>query len=121
VKLLKLQASFGRLDRTLTLKDGLNVLTLPNEAGKSTWSAFLLAMFYGIDTSERVKGNTLPVKLRYKPWSGAPMQGTLELEWNGRRITLERKTSGRIPMGDFRAYDTRTGQEIASLHADTCD
>lgn len=51
--LLQLRANFGKLHGTLTLHEGLNELCLPNEAGKSTWSAFLLAMLYGIDTRER--------------------------------------------------------------------
>lgn len=74
--ILHMTASFGRLEKqTLELTRGLNVLTLPNEGGKSTWSAFLLAMFYGIDTAERAKAGSIPVKTKYKPWSGAPMGG----------------------------------------------
>lgn len=62
MKLLRMTATFGRLDHeTLTLTDGLNLLQLPNEAGKSTWAEFLLAMFYGIDTSDREKTGVLPV------------------------------------------------------------
>ena len=38
-------ATFGKLNHeTLTLKPGLNVIQAPNEWGKSTWCAFLLAM-----------------------------------------------------------------------------
>ena len=50
--LLQLRANFGKLHGTLTLHEGLNELCLPNEAGKSTWSAFLLAMPNGA-TSQR--------------------------------------------------------------------
>ena len=89
MKLLRMTATFGRLDHeTLTLTDGLNLLQLPNEAGKSTWAEFLLAMFYGIDTSEREKTGVLPVKTKYQPWNGKAMEGTIELEQDGRRITL---------------------------------
>ena len=111
--LKRLQATFGRLDReTLDLQPGLNVLTAPNEAGKSTWAAFLLAMFYGIDTSERVKSGSLPAKVRYKPWSGKAMEGRVELEWNGTAVTLERTAQGRTPLGQFRAYETESGREL---------
>ena len=60
----KMRASFGKLHETLELHGGMNLLCLPNEAGKSTWSAFLLAMLYGIDTSERasVQNHGLPAK-----------------------------------------------------------
>ena len=81
MKLLRMTATFGKLEReTLTLSDGLNLLSLPNEGGKSTWAEFLLAMFYGVDTSEREKAGVLPVKTKYQPWSGKPMEGSLELD-----------------------------------------
>ena len=52
--LKRLQASFGKLDgAVLTFQPGLNLLYAPNEGGKSTWCAFLLAMLYGIDASQR--------------------------------------------------------------------
>ena len=67
--LLQLRANFGKLHGTLTLHEGLNELCLPNEAGKSTWSAFLLAMLYGIDTRERAtrENQNLPAKERDRP------------------------------------------------------
>lgn len=114
-------ATFGRFDReTLTLQPGLNILTAPNEAGKSTWCAFLLAMLYGIDTAERATKSNFPAKTHYKPWSGAAMEGLMQVVHNGRRITLERTSTAKSPMGVFRAYDTETGAPIPELTADTC-
>ena len=121
MKILSLNASFGKLNQdALELSGGLNVITLPNEAGKSTWSQFILAMFYGIDTSERAKAGTLPAKTKFKPWSGAPMQGSMDLEWNGRRITIERTSTGRGLMNNFRAYETESGLPVAELTAENC-
>lgn len=61
MKIRRMTATFGRLDRAeLRLEDGLNLLELPNEGGKSTWCAFLLAMLYGIDTSRRAAKGTIP-------------------------------------------------------------
>lgn len=117
----RLRANFGKLHGELELQGGMNLLCLPNEAGKSTWSAFLLAMLYGIDTSERAtKTNLLPAKERYKPWDGSAMEGSMELEWNGRAITIERTSSGRVPMGVFRAYETDSGNPVRELTADRC-
>ncbi|MBQ6798239.1 MAG: AAA family ATPase [Oscillospiraceae bacterium] len=121
MKILSMTATFGRLEReTLRLEEGLNILHLPNEGGKSTWCAFLLAMFYGIDTSERVSKGSLPMKTKYKPWSGAAMEGRMEILWQGRRITVERKSRGRIPMGEFSAYESESGLPVRELTAENC-
>ena len=54
MKIKRMTATFGALEgATLNLEEGLNLLQLPNEGGKSTWCAFLRAMFYGIPTRER--------------------------------------------------------------------
>ncbi|MBE6984673.1 MAG: hypothetical protein E7434_03490 [Ruminococcaceae bacterium] len=120
--IVKMHASFGKLNGEITLHEGLNLLCLPNEAGKSTWSAFLIAMLYGIDTSEKssAANQHLPMKERYKPWDGRSMQGRIELIHNGRRITIERRTQKKIPMGVFEAYDTDTGTPIPELNGDNC-
>lgn len=121
MRILKLSASFGGLQNAeLTLNEGLNVITAPNESGKSTWAAFLMAMLYGVDSSERTTKTNLPVKTKFKPWSGAPMEGRMELEWQGKRITIERSTKGRVPMGEFRAYETASGQAVAGMTGENC-
>ena len=118
----KMRASFGKLHGELNLREGMNLLCLPNEAGKSTWSAFLVAMLYGIDTSERVSAANqgLPMKERYKPWDGSAMEGAIELNWNGREITIERTTDRKAPMGAFRAFDTASGVPVAELTGENC-
>lgn len=64
----KLSATFGKLDGdTLELHGGLNVICAPNESGKSTWCAFIRAMLYGVDSSERQRNGYLPDKMRYAP------------------------------------------------------
>ena len=121
MKLLRMTATFGRLDHeTLTLTDGLNLLQLPNEAGKSTWAEFLLAMFYGIDTSEREKTGVLPVKTKYQPWNGKAMEGTVELEQDGRRLTLTRTSAARAPMSVFSAVYTDSGLPVEGLTGANC-
>ncbi len=116
----KLNASFGALDgRRMELKDGLNIITAPNESGKSTWCAFLCTMLYGLDTSARAKGGAQPDKLRYAPWSGAPMAGTMELEHEGQRITIRRWTEKpNAPMQAFSATYTGTDDPVPYLTAD---
>jgi len=71
MRIKRMTATFGSLDHeTLELEEGLNILTLPNEGGKSTWCAFLRVMLYGLNTRERDKKGFLADKTRYQPWSG---------------------------------------------------
>lgn len=121
MRILSMTATFGCLEeKTITFTPGLNVIYAPNEWGKSTWCAFLMAMFYGIDTRQRAKQGLLTDKAHYQPWSGKPMGGSMDLIWQGRAITIERYTQGRIPMGAFRAYETGSGLEIPELTGENC-
>lgn len=91
----KLYATFGKLDNeTLSLGQGLNVIYGKNESGKSTWSSFIRAMFYGIATREQRKEGFLPDKEKFLPWNGNPMYGKMELSEKGGDMTIER-TSAR--------------------------
>ena len=121
MKIYAMTASFGKLEgETLRLEPGLNVFTAPNEWGKSTWCAFLLAMFYGLDTRAKSTKNSLAPKDHYAPWSGKPMSGRIDLNWKGRDIPLERGTRGRVPLGEFRAYETASGLTVPELTAQNC-
>lgn len=121
MKIYSMTATFGKLSHeTIRLEPGLNIIEAPNEWGKSTWCAFLVAMLYGIDTRQQTTKTALADKERYAPWSGEPMSGRMELNWNGRDITIERSTKGRVPFGEFRAYETATGIEVPELTAAKC-
>ena len=90
----KLYANFGNLNnKTLELKPGLNIVSGKNESGKSTWSAFIRAMFFGISTREKAKVGYLPDKEKYLPWDGSPMYGKMELSKGDDEITIERTPS----------------------------
>lgn len=121
MRIYSMTATFGKLEnKTLTFQPGLNIIEAPNEWGKSTWCAFLLAMLYGIDTRERTTYDHLADKEHYAPWSGAPMSGRIDLRWKGRDITIERTTKGRVPLGIFRAYETKSGLAVPELTAANC-
>ena len=121
MRIYKMTATFGKLEHeTLTLEPGLNIITAPNEWGKSTWCAFLLAMLYGLDTRVKSTKTALADKERYQPWSGSPMSGRIDLNWNGRDITIERSTKRRVPLGEFRAYETLSGLPVEELTAANC-
>ena len=114
-------AHFGALDgRELTLSDGLNILYAPNESGKSTWCAFLRTMLYGVSTSQRTKAGQKPDKVKYLPWSGAPMSGSMELETDLGPVTLRRWTErANQPMQAFSATVTGTDTPVKGLSSDT--
>ena len=119
MKIIRMKATFGGLDhRELELKEGLNIIEAPNEGGKSTWSAFLRAMLYGINTKERDKQGYIAEKNRYQPWNGGAMEGVVELEWKGDKITLRRGPKGNTPFGKFEAVYTDTGEPVGYLTAD---
>ena len=121
MRIISMTATFGKLEhQTLTLKPGLNIIEAPNEWGKSTWCAFLVAMLYGIDTRSHTTKNTLADKERYAPWSGSPMSGSMDISWNGKNITIQRSSKGRIPMGDFAAFETESGVPVPELTAENC-
>lgn len=121
MKILSMTATFGKLaGARLELTDGLNLIAAPNEGGKSTWCAFIKAMFYGIDTRDRDKKGHLAEKNKYQPWSGAPMEGEMDLEWQGRRITIRRGPRGSTPFGAFSAVYTGTEEPVPGLTGETC-
>lgn len=114
-----MQGTFGTLDgEQLRLDTGLNIIYAPNESGKSTWCAFLRAMLYGIDTSQRARAGFVPDKQKYAPWSGKPMAGELELEQDGKCITIRRWTEAKsAPMRAFSAVYTGTDIPVPGLTA----
>ncbi|MBV8643789.1 MAG: AAA family ATPase [Candidatus Eremiobacteraeota bacterium] len=99
---------FGRLaDRAFVFGPGLNVVVGPNEAGKSTLAAALVAALYGLQRGE---------KDRWRPWNGAAYATTLTYEtadggaWEVQRA-FERDTKG------VRVYDA-SGTDVAAKLGD---
>lgn len=104
-------ASYGKLENDrLELGDGLNIITAPNESGKSTWCSFIKNMLYGVDSSAREKGGVKPDKTKYAPWSGRPMEGTMDISCELGDITLSRKGKESAPMRELSVSYTGTGR-----------
>jgi recombinational DNA repair ATPase RecF len=107
VKLRSLRVDgFGRLaDRTFEFGPGLNVVVGPNEAGKSTLAAAIVASLYGLGRGE---------KDRWRPWLGATYATALTYEtadgarWEVHRA-FERDTKG------VRVYDADGADAAARL------
>ena len=122
LKIHRMTATFGKLEnRTLELKDGLNIIEAPNETGKSTWCAFLLAMLYGVNSRERDKAGFIAEKNRYAPWNGAAMSGRLDCRVGADELSLMRTTRRQTaPMGDFQALYAGTGDSFSGLTGQNC-
>ena len=119
MQLLHANATYGKLNQAqLDLQPGLNVICAPNEGGKSTWSRFLLTMFYGLNTRQR---GDLADKNRFQPWNGTPMQGRLELSVGEKLLVLSRRTQrADAPMGVFSCTYAGTGTPVPDLDAAHC-
>ncbi len=113
-----MNATFGALEQAeLTLQPGLNVIYAPNESGKSTWSRFIRAMFYGVNTRDR---GELADKNRYAPWSGAAMSGRMDLTVGQESYTLLRRTKrANAPMADFSCTYTDTADDVPDIREQT--
>lgn len=119
MKLYRMQASFGCLDGAeLILAPGFNLITAPNESGKSTWCAFLITMLYGLNTRARDKKGAPAEKTRYRPWNGKPMEGLLECEYQGARILLRRSSGKGGPMSSFSAIQKDSGEPVPGMTGD---
>lgn len=119
MQIKRLAATFGRLEQErLDLAPGLNVIEAPNEAGKSTWTAFLRVMLYGLNTRDRSPGAD---KRRYLPWSGSAMEGAMDLSTSLGDVTLLRRTArAGSPMGSFSAVYTGTSETVPLLTSTGC-
>ncbi len=116
MEFLHLNATYGRLEQQeLHLRPGLNVICALNESGKSTWSSFIRTMLYGLPSRDR---GPLADKNRYAPWSGAAMQGRMDVLADGRACTLLRSTRRAVaPMGEFSCTYTGTAAPVEGITA----
>ncbi|WP_407889538.1 ATP-binding protein [Levilactobacillus sp. N40-8-2] len=75
---------FGKFhDRTFPLNTGLNILLGPNEAGKSTLTQFIGAIFFGFPTKKHPE-------LRYEPLDGSRFGGEIAFTQDGTNYLVSR-------------------------------
>jgi len=100
--------AFGKLKNVvITPSEHINLISLPNESGKTTLAAFLKYVFYGFCGTKKqaVSENE---KLRYMPWDGGPAKGAVVVLADGKRYRVERKTTGKDDA--VSVTDTETGE-----------
>lgn len=117
MKLRALEGQFGTMNgRKIEFTDGFSHLELPSGWGKNALCAFLRVMLYGPSVVRRDLGSID----QFMPVDGKPMMGRLEIEWNGRDVTIQRNTGAGEPMQEFVAYYTDTGERCRLLTAKNC-
>ncbi|MBQ9911369.1 MAG: AAA family ATPase [Lachnospiraceae bacterium] len=100
--------NFGRLTNfDYVFGEGISQICEENGFGKSTFCAFLLAMFYGFEGDRRHGLNS--ERAYYDPWQGGVYGGSVSFETKGKRYRFD-KTFGKKESEDtFELYDLSTG------------
>ena len=103
-------SSFGRIkDFNYDFSEGLNTILEANGWGKTTFSVFLKAMFYGLDDSKRnVADNE---RTKYKPWgSNGLFGGSLIFTYANKPFKLERYFGNKSSEDYANLIDLTTGK-----------
>lgn len=93
---------------------GLNVFCQDNGWGKTTFSVFLKAMFYGMEYSRK---QALSEREHYRPWEGGIYGGSLVFETDKKRYRVERTFGKNDKEDTFALYDETTGKACGDYSA----
>ncbi len=86
--------SFGKLKNiVLCPSDGMNVLTSPNESGKSTLADFIKFIFYGFGGTRKTAISENE-RTKYLPWDGSRVSGSVTLVTPNGKFRIERTVNG---------------------------
>ena len=100
--------NFGKLKSFKKVFDeGLNVIAEDNGFGKTTFAAFIQAMFYGLDAGRSKDSD----RKKYDPWQGGKFGGSICFEVNGKSYRMERFFGKKEKDDTFVLYDAKTGLE----------
>ena len=121
--------NFGKLENfQYSFEDGLTVLNQPNGFGKTTFAAFIKAMFYGLPKNGP-RSAADNERRRYEPWQGGIYGGFLEFEFEGTAYRVTRHFGATAAKDRFSLIDLSTrksstrfserlGEELFRLDAD---
>ncbi len=110
--------NFGKLSRfSYHFTDGLNIFCRENGWGKSTFTAFIKAMFYGFGDGRAATEHTNE-RRQYLPWQGGKYGGTLTFTTGDEIYRVERYFDMDPSQDTFVLYDCKTGlTSTAYTHA----
>ncbi len=112
--------NFGKLhDYAVDFEKGTHIICEENGWGKSTLSAFIRAMFYGLE-GERKRSIEENERKRYMPWQGGVFGGRLTFEVDGKEYTVTRtfNEQDEFELRDAKTnlisndYSSKIGQEL---------
>lgn len=107
---------FGKLqDFTYEFTEGLNIICAENGWGKSTFAAFLRAMFYGLPQAGSRTKLEEAERRRYRPWNGGVMGGSLVFEVDGKEYKVERTFGKKEAEDTFRLIDLSTNLDSTAF------
>ncbi len=110
---------FGKLQEfSYEFSQGLNVICTENGWGKSTFAAFLRAMFYGLPQVGSRTRLEEAERRKYRPWNGGVMGGFLVFEVNGKEYKAERTFGKKEAEDTFRLIDLSTNLDSADFSAE---
>ena len=101
--------NFGKIhDYSMDFSDGANIICEENGWGKSTFVAFIRAMFYGLE-GERKRSIEENERKRYKPWQGGVFGGQLVFEIQGKKYLISRVFKDKESNDEFELRDCVNG------------
>lgn len=96
--------NFGKLSNyNFDFQEGLNIINQENGWGKTTFAAFLKAMFFGLDYSRSKK--VLVDRSKYYPWNEGKFGGSITFELKGKPYRIVRSFGKKESEDDFVIYD----------------
>ncbi len=99
--------NFGKISNfSFDFTQGINAVCEENGWGKSTFAAFLRAMFYGL-AGDR-KRSLENERTRFKPWQGGAFGGKLVFEADGKEYQITRIFGNKEADDVFELRDART-------------
>lgn len=122
--------NFGKIHNyTMQFSGGVNVICEENGWGKSTFAAFIRAMFYGLE-GERKRSVEENERKRYKPWQGGIFGGQLVFELRGKTYLISRIFKDKEANDEFelreagtnllsKEYTDRIGEEIFKINRES--
>ncbi len=99
---------FGKLhNKEIVFTDGLNTINEPNGWGKSTLTAFIKAMLYGLEGDGK-RDDLVSDRRHYKPWQGGTFGGSMDFEVKGKQYRVTRTFGPKAGTDTFELRDAST-------------